>query len=101
MVLFLVAALLIPDERGLQLALAEKKPPASKAAPKPKPPPSDDFDLLPREATPDPAAQEKLVKEADKQWHRTWQIFPSTEAAISMRSHSSERAKQNSLLPSP
>src|SRR5260221_10612494 len=60
MVILLFAVFISPaaaEPPPLQLAAAQRQKPATKPVPKPagKPAP-DDFDLLPREATPDPAA---------------------------------------------
>lgn len=60
MLVILLAALLLPAPESTfvpQLVLAERpKERAPKPKPAPKPPASDDFDLLPKEATPDSAA---------------------------------------------
>ncbi len=49
------------------------------------------------------AAQEKLVGEANKLWHREWRIFgpPSAEAEAARRAGTDGRAKQNASLPYP
>ena len=63
MVVFLLAAFIAPAAGEVlrpELVLAERqKPPAPKPRPPAKPPP-DDFDLLPKEAAPSPAALARL-----------------------------------------
>src|SRR5258708_5207202 len=73
MVLLLLTALLAPPDAApppLVLAQAKKRPPEKKPPPKPEAKPEpDDFDLLPKEAAPDPEEAGRL-EELDRKLAR-------------------------------